>query len=51
VLEAGQALLAQRLRAQGVVLQTLEVVVARRRTGRNSDPARSAKLRRQESRS
>jgi flagellar hook-length control protein FliK len=51
VLEAGQALLAQRLRAQGVVLQALEVVVARRRTGRNSDPARSAKLRRQESRS
>lgn len=48
ILQEGQALLAERLRRQGVTLEVLEVIVRRKRKNKESQPPRSRRQRRQE---
>ncbi|HTU62313.1 MAG TPA: hypothetical protein VMF89_27830 [Polyangiales bacterium] len=48
ILQEGQALLAERLRRQGVTLEVLEVIVRRKRKNKESQPPRSRRQRRQD---
>jgi hypothetical protein len=48
ILQEGQALLAERLRRQGVTLEVLEVIVRRKRKNKESQPPRSRRQRKQD---
>jgi hypothetical protein len=48
ILQEGQALLAERLRRQGVTLEVLEVIVRRKRKHKESQPPRSRRQRKQD---